>query len=99
MKRVALAVTLLLALAASAQAHFLWIIPVGPNQAKVIFSDSLKMDDASMLEKVTQAKLFGQDKSGKHHDFKFTKTDEGLIFEHPKDVGLVCGSCEYGFFQ
>ena len=99
MKRFALALGLLLTLAISAQAHFLWIIPTGPNQVKVIFSDSLKMDDASLLEKVTQAKLFGHDKSGKHHDLKFTKTDEGLVFEHPKDVGLVCGSCDYGIFQ
>jgi hypothetical protein len=99
MKRFGIALSLLLVFAASAHAHFLWIIPTGPNQAKVIFSDSLKPDDPSLLERVTQTKLFGHDKDGKHHDFKFTKTDDGLIFEHPKDVGFVCGSCDYGVFQ
>lgn len=99
MKRLLSAAATFLVLAAVAQAHFLWIVPTGPTQAKVIFSDKLEADDPALLDKVTQTKLFGHDKSGKHHDLKFQKTADGLVFEHPKDVGIVCGSCDYGVFK
>lgn len=86
-------------MAVAAQAHFLFIVPTGPNQARVIFSDSLRPDNPELLEKILQTKLFGHDKNGQHHDFQFKKTDEGLVFEFPNDVGIVCGSCDYGVFQ
>ncbi len=81
------------------QAHFLWLIPVGTNQAKLIFSDSLKPDDPALMDKVKDVRFFGHNKADKHIDLKYTKGDDGFMIDLPKEMAIVAGTCTYGVFQ
>lgn len=82
-----------------AQAHFVWMIPAGTNEAKVIFSDSLAPDDPKLLDKIAHLKVFGHDSGGGHHDLKLERAADGFIVKIPEGVQIVCGTCTYGVFQ
>ncbi len=99
MKRWFLAVAVVLLGWVPLQAHFLWLLPVGTNQAKLIFSDSLKPDDPALLDRVKDLRIYGHDKANKHIEMKYTKADDGFVIDVPKDVGIVCGSATYGIYQ
>lgn len=83
----------------AAQAHFVWILPGEGNKVKVVFSDQLAPDQAELLEKIKQTKLFAHDEKGKHHDLKLTKVGDCLEATLPSGIKSVHGSCEYGVFQ
>ena len=55
MKSLLLSVFLVAAAALPARAHFIWVLPPEGNDnktARIIFSDSLKPDDAELLKKI-----------------------------------------------
>ncbi|HMP03973.1 MAG TPA: DUF3386 family protein [Gemmatales bacterium] len=99
MRRCLLSLALLALLPLAAQAHFVWLIPTGPNEAKLIFSDSLDPDDPKLLDRIQHARIFGHDAKGSHHDLKMERAADGFVVKIPEGVNIVCGSCVYGVFQ
>jgi len=83
----------------AAHAHFVWLIPAGPNEAKVIFSDSLAPDDPKLLDKIAHLKVFGHDAKGSHYDLKMERAADSFVVKVPEGVNIVCGTCTYGVFQ
>lgn len=82
-----------------ARAHFVWMIPAGDNEAKVVFSDSLAPDDPQLLDKIAHLKVFGHDSKGAHFDLRMERAADGFIVKIPEGVQIVCGTCTYGVFQ
>lgn len=99
MLRRLLPVIAVLVLPLAAQAHFVWLIPAGPNEAKVIFSDSLSPDDPKLLDKIAHLKVFGHDVKGSHHDLKMERAADAFVVKVPDGVNILCGTCTYGVFQ
>jgi uncharacterized GH25 family protein len=92
--------------AATARAHFIWVLP-GPASAdkttvQLIFSDSLQPDDAELLKRIVQAEVFYRGADGKVEAVK--KYTEGkadayladLPGKGPRAVGAIC---KYGVVQ
>lgn len=99
----ALAVGLLAA--ATAQAHFLWLLPGQPGDkttVQLIFSDSLQPDDAELLKKIVQTELFVRGADGATTPLKkYTEGQTGaygadVTGSGPRVVGAVC---RYGVIQ
>jgi hypothetical protein len=92
----------LLALSGVSQGHFLWLIPgEKPNTVKLVFSDKLApdVDNAQLIDKVKQSKLFVHDPGAKHVDLKLEKDTAAWLAAHPDKTHVVRGSCVYGVFQ
>ena len=79
-------------------AHFL--VPDGPNRAKLVFSDTLKPDDKGVpVDKIAATKLYvvGDNKS---ISWKLDKKENFYTFEVPGEGSrIVYGSTDYGVFQ
>lgn len=97
-----LTLCMLLALAVPARAHFIWLVPDADGKghsAQLVFSDTLGPDEAVLISKVAQTKLFaraglkGADvpvtMTPQKHSYRVTvKATEGPI--------LIGGICQYG---
>jgi uncharacterized GH25 family protein len=86
--------------AANAHAHFPFLVPDGPNKAKVVFSDSLKPDDKGVpVDKLAATKLY---LVGEKTPLTWTldKKENIYTFEVPGDGSrVVYGNTDYGVFQ
>jgi hypothetical protein len=86
--------------AATARAHFIWIVPEASKPAaKVVFSDTLEPDRPEFLDKITQLETFVCGSGGKAVPVRWTKGDDALLLtvsgQGPQVVG---GVCKYGIF-
>lgn len=93
------AVAFLLAVAASARAHHIWLIPDGPNDPKVkaVFSDYLEPDGSDLLDKVAHTKLWVRDRGGKEAPLAWKKGSDSFHLAVPGEgERTVGGECVYG---
>src|SRR5262245_41300318 len=88
--------------AASASAHFPFLVPDGPSKGKAVFSDTLKPDNLGVpVDKIAGAKLVVID-NGKATDLAWThdKTANCYSFEVPGSGSrIVIGTVDYGVLQ
>jgi hypothetical protein len=93
----------LLAVSASARAHFVWIVPPlkQGQPARVVFSDSLLPDKPELLKKIAQTEFFVRGADGKTVPIKATTGEDALDLTLPPGDGvrLVGGVCRYGVVQ
>lgn len=99
MHRFASALVCLLALTAATQAHFVFIIPDGTQQVRVIFSDTLEPDENVPIERIKDLKLFALDAGGKTTAVTWKQAEHALQAALPTDCRAVGGICTYGVFQ
>jgi uncharacterized GH25 family protein len=97
MRRFLGALVLLLAVTVSAQAHFVFILPVeGSRKAQVVFSDTLKPDRAELLKKIAHTK-FSARVDGKDVAVKASMGKDTLDMTVPGEgPAWVVGVCDYG---
>lgn len=100
MKFLAFAITL--AAAATASAHFPFLVPDGPDKGKAVFSDSLKPDSAGVpVDKIAGTKLAVID-NGKAAELSWThdKAANCYTFAVPGSGSrIVVGTTDYGVLQ
>src|SRR5262245_61510681 len=102
MKRLLLSVILLAAAALPARAHFIWVLPPEDKDnktARIIFSDSLKPDDADLLKKISKAEVFARGADGKTVTLKHTEGKQALDATTPAGPHLVGVVLRYGVTQ
>lgn len=102
MKRCVMTLLLFALAAVPVQAHFIWIVPDGPEgtKAKVVFSEGLEPDDAVPVEKIAGTKLWGRDGAGKATALDWKKTEHAYLVRVPdKDIAVLGGVCQYGVIQ
>ena len=93
------AVAFLLAVAASARAHHIWLIPEQANGPKVkaVFSDYLEPDGSDLLDKVAHTKLWVRDRGGKESPLAWKKGSDSFHLAVPGEgERTVGGECVYG---
>jgi uncharacterized GH25 family protein len=100
MKRLGI-VFLLLAAAAPARAHFVWLLPAEPGAkepgVRLIFSDGLAPDRPELLKKVAHTKVFARDADGKEVVVKAVAGQDALNVALPDgQFYVVAGTCRYG---
>jgi uncharacterized GH25 family protein len=99
MKRL-IAVLILTFSAASARAHFIWLLPVDDRNAeevRMVFSDTLAPDDNVPITKIAQTKLFGRAPNGDTFQVKMIEAKDAYRVTLAKDgLLLVAGTCNYG---
>jgi uncharacterized GH25 family protein len=100
MKRLGI-VFLLLAAAAPARAHFVWLLPTEPGAkepgVRLVFSDTLKPDRPELLKKVAHTKLFARDQDGTEVPVKAVEGADALDVALPAGKFYsVAGVCRYG---
>jgi uncharacterized GH25 family protein len=97
MKRL-LCVVLLLAGAAPAQAHFVWLLPAEKGrEVRMVFSDGLAPDKAEFLKMIAHAKLYARDADGKDTALKHAQAEDVLAASVPgKGPCAVVADCTYG---
>lgn len=96
-----LAVSVVLALASAASAHFPFLVPDGPAKGKAIFSDNLKPDKDVPIDRIANTKLVVI-ADGKASDLSWTldKAANVYTFDVPGSGSrVVVGTCEYGVLQ
>lgn len=94
-----LAIAAVFAIAALAQAHFVYIVPDAklPSQAIVIFSDTLEPDDNVTMTRIESLKLYVKDASGKVLPAAFEKGDFSFKVSVPgTGPRIMFGSVNYG---
>ena len=101
MKRVMGPALLLLAIAATAQAHFVFIVPpakIGERTLTVVFSDSTEPDrNPKLLDKIAHTKFLAIDSRGKTRELKAARGKNALRIEvDGKEPVDVVGICDYG---
>jgi hypothetical protein len=97
MKRLCV-VALLLAAAAPARAHFVWIVPGDPAggkaTARVVFSDAPRPDSPELLKKIAGAEFFARGADGKTVPLKAAEGKDALELAlptaGPQAIGAVC---------
>ena len=97
-------VALLLAAAAPARAHFVWLLPAEPGAkepgVRLIFSDGLEPDRPELLKKVAHTKLFARGADGKEVAVKAGEGKDALNVALPDGkLYEVAGVCRYGVTQ
>lgn len=102
MRKTVLTFAIVLALAATASAHFPFLVPDGPDKGKAVFSDSLKPDSAGVpVDKITATKLAVVE-NGKAAELTWThdKTSNCYTFAVPGSGSrIVVGTTDYGVLQ
>jgi uncharacterized GH25 family protein len=99
MIRLALAIALFTASAASA--HFPFLVPDGPAKGKAVFSDTLKPDKDVPVDRIASTKLVAL-ADGKASDLAWTldKSANCYTFDVPGSGSrVVVGTCDYGVLQ
>jgi uncharacterized GH25 family protein len=97
-------VALLLAAAAPARAHFVWLLPAEPGAkepgVRLVFSDGLEPDKPELLKKVAHTKLFARGADGKEVAVKAAEGKDALQVALPDGkLYEVAGVCRYGVTQ
>lgn len=86
--------------AASARAHFIWLLPVDDRNAEeilMVFSDALAPDDSVPITKIAQTKLFGRAPNGDPFPVRMIQAKDAYRVTLAKDgLLLVAGTCNYG---
>jgi uncharacterized GH25 family protein len=99
MKRL-IAVLVLTCWAASAHAHFIWLLPSDDRNAeevRMVFSDTLAPDDGVPITKIAQTKLFGRAPNGDTFQTKMIQAKDAYRVTLAQDgLLLVAGTCNYG---
>lgn len=98
MKRLLLSLVVLAAVAATARAHFIFIVPdKDGTSAQVIFSDNLEPDDPKLLAKIGKTAYHVRDAEGKAAPIKATTAADAIKLTNlAKGPQLVSGVCNYG---
>jgi hypothetical protein len=101
MKRIVLALIVLLLAVPTAWAHFIWIVPDKDGKSvQVIFSDSLTPDDPKLLAKIEKFKPFVRHADGEAAALDIDKTKEAFRLTVPgKGPRLVGLTHPYGVIQ
>lgn len=95
MKRCIVSLILVLLTSAVVQGHFIWVVPDEDGErAKVIFSETLKLEDPALLEKISELKLVPRDVRAEVKG----KKEKGFIHVSvpSSKPGVISGVCEYG---
>jgi hypothetical protein len=88
---------LLLACAAPARAHFVWIVPdADKGTAMAVFSDELAPDKSVPVTKIGHTEFFTRDAAGKTVPVKATAGKGFYEVTLPKGTSAVGGVCRYG---
>lgn len=88
------------ALALSASAHFVFIVPAKDAKTiQVVMSEVLEPDDQVGSEKFTAIKLSARTADGKVISLSHQKKEHELVAEVPADARLIYGSVPYGVMQ
>ncbi|MGL4555757.1 MAG: DUF3386 family protein [Gemmataceae bacterium] len=96
MKRLIGCLTLFAAIAGSAQAHFIFLLPKPDGRAEAVFSDSLEPDDAKLLAKIKHA-TFGLVAGDKMVKLTAVPNKDVLAIDDTgKAPAYVQGVCPYG---
>ena len=100
MTRLFVCCLLALTLAASAGAHFVFVVPdKDGSSAKVVFSDSLEPDENVPITKISATKLTVRSADGKPEALSWKKGEHSLDLKLPgKGVRVVQGTTTYGIF-
>lgn len=94
------ALALLVALSATAAAHFVFIVPESANKARVVFSNSLEPDQKVPIAKIAATKLLLRDAKGKVSPLTWTKGEHSYAVEVPGTGSrIVYGVTDYGIVQ
>jgi uncharacterized GH25 family protein len=93
------ALGLLLALSASAVAHFVFVVPESADKARVVFSDSLEPDEKIPVAKLAHTKLMARAANGKSSALAWTKGEHALTVSVPTGSKLVYGVTSLGVLQ
>jgi Kelch motif len=96
LERLCVSLVLLVASAAPAAAHFLWIVPQGDGKiAHIVVSESLSADARVDIGILARAQLQWRDDAGK--DVPLTLTREGYVMTTPlPGPGVVHGHVDFG---
>lgn len=98
-----LTLAVLLAVAAPARAHFIWIVPPEKDgqPARVVFSDSLQPDKPGLLKKIAHTEFFVRGIDGTSVPVKAAAGKDALEVTLPAAAGvqLLGGVCRYGVVQ
>lgn len=85
----------------AASAHFPYIVPEGPNKARVVFSDTLKADDKVPVDRLANLKL-RMTANAKTDDLTITLDKKTNVYrvDVPGDgARVVAGTLDYGVLQ
>lgn len=108
MKRIAIALTLLLTSATVAQAHFVWLVSEttdgGKAKANVYFAELAETDDASLLDRITKVKVWSRDAAGQASEpLSLTKEEHkdggGALVSGLKQHAALSGTIKYGVLE
>ncbi|MFO0938310.1 MAG: DUF4198 domain-containing protein [Gemmataceae bacterium] len=100
MLRYLLSFSVILAVAVTASAHFVYIVPAkGFKTIQVVMSETLAPDEAVTVDKVDPIQLHMITADGKTSSIKHSKTAHALNAEVPADVRLIYGSVAYDVMQ
>jgi N-acetylneuraminic acid mutarotase/uncharacterized GH25 family protein len=90
---------LALAMATSAQAHFLWIVTdPATSQARVYFSEGAEPDDPDLLDRIADLKLTRFEPRDKASEVAVAKQDDALVAPLDKAYGVSL-SRKYGVIE
>lgn len=85
------------AVAVTASAHFVFVIPSkDAKTVQVVLSDELAPDDGVEVSKIAGTKLTVLTADGKSAPLAATKGEHALTATIPAEVRVISGSCEYG---
>jgi hypothetical protein len=102
MQRLFWSAALCLILTAPARAHFPWLLPPEnpKDPVRLVFSDTLKPDDPTLLKKLAATELFIVGADGKAMPVKATEGQDALLIAVPEgDLRVLAGVCRYGVVQ
>jgi hypothetical protein len=101
MNRYLAALAVLACTAASAPAHFIWIVPDGTGStARVVFSDTLQPDSPELLAKIGKTDLYVRAADGTVTPLKWTAGKDAYHLAVPGDAAkTVAAVCTYGVIQ
>jgi uncharacterized GH25 family protein len=91
----------LLFFTSTANAHFVWIIPVpGKNEVRVVMSDTTEPDSPALLDKIAHTDMLVRLPDGKVQKLSCAKGEDSFIATIPGEgTRTVGGVCKYGVMQ
>ena len=96
MNRLLVSLVSLVACAAAAHAHMVYLVPAKDGQSlTVVFSDSLDPDEKVKMDKLAGLKLIARI-DGKDVPIEYTKADHSFAVKLPKGAPVVYGTAAYG---
>lgn len=92
----------LLSAALPARGHFIFLLPPtdAHPQVRMVFSDGLEPDEnADLLDKIKQTKVFAIGAKGEPKPVTFAKKGDALTLDAAKDANVLAATCRYGLFR